>query len=229
MVQPRCAHMPAPRAGTGAALPRWKADPSVTVVHGMEIAVAGEEGPWFRVPEGSWDQRAPRRGAGSITSQVGSNGCQEEGQVPVWDQTPPAHPVARAGARLGVPPPWQRPQGPAFFPALQSSHRSRSGPGAQGNAESREPVPAPGAATHPSTGGTRGRQCQLKSGDWLLASAGVARSGVAGAVSGPEPGWVAGPWLRCRRCCWGVSGTGAHLALGHIWVLLRAHLVLGHI
>lgn len=42
MVQRRRAHVPAPRVETGAALPCWKADPSITMVCGMEIGVAGE-------------------------------------------------------------------------------------------------------------------------------------------------------------------------------------------
>lgn len=56
VVQRRCAHVPAPRTGTGAALPRRKADPGVTAVRGMESGVAGEGGPYSQVPRGSQEQ-----------------------------------------------------------------------------------------------------------------------------------------------------------------------------
>lgn len=96
VVQRRRAHVPAPRVETGAALPCWKADPSITMVCGIEIGVAGEGVPQSHMLGGLLGPAsAQERGPGASQARWGgADGCREEAQVPVRDQPPPVRPVA---------------------------------------------------------------------------------------------------------------------------------------
>lgn len=72
MVQQRCAHVPAPHVETGAALLCWKADPSITMVCGMESGVAGEGVPRSRMLGGLLGPAsAQERGPGASQARWG--------------------------------------------------------------------------------------------------------------------------------------------------------------